>query len=123
MTQAQQQRRVFRPDPNPSEAILAKEWPDSIRREDRNLRIQAYNPGNFTDDHKRNIVAGLAVAQRAKQAEFASECTPQQDGDETIIRLYAEGRNIGYIKKQIRSSYSHARNRLIACHPTATALK
>jgi len=105
----------------PEETILAQ-WAESIPSEFRaGRRAYFYVP---SPKNARKSEAEAAYARRsAKQAVYAGECTPKEDGDDTIIRLFGEGMRLGHISEVTGRLYEEVRRRLLACHPLGKPLR
>ena len=118
------QLNIVRFDAYPAEDVLAREWPETIRREDRaSLSLRNWQTATYTEDDRQKQSKLRKKTTMARQAKFAAQCTPEFDGDAEIIALYGDGNTVSDVSVKVRRFYSHVRNRLIACHPTAESLK
>jgi hypothetical protein len=107
----------------PDEEILAI-WKTLVPYEFRPGKKAEY----FGNDHftfeLRKACSDRSIKRRLlKQLEYAAECTPKEDGDETILRLFDEGYKITEIAEQVGRSFKVVRERIVACHPLGKALK
>lgn len=106
------------------EAVLAAQWAETIRPQDRNMGFgQNYSLDYQDAEYRKKQSDARRLAQMEKQRAFAAECVPLVEGDETIIFLYGEGANVPDIAKQTGRPQGQIRARLAECHPSASSLK
>lgn len=107
----------------PEEEMLTL-WKSMVPHEFRPGKRTEYMGGNHFTEEMRQACSDRGKFRRmVKQHEYASECSPQEDGDETILRLFSEGLKIAEISKATGRRFKDVRGRVLACHPHGRPLK
>lgn len=107
----------------PEEEMLTL-WKSTVPHEFRPGKRTEYMGGNHFTEEMRQGCSERGIKRRiAKQSEYASECSPKEDGDETILRLFGEGMKVADVAEATGRKFKAVRARLIACHPQGKALK
>lgn len=107
----------------PDEEIYAL-WKPTVPYEFRPGKKTEYMGGfHFTEEMRQGCSDRGIKRRREKQRAYASECTPKEDGDETILRLYGDGMKAADVARQVGLKFGDVRGRLIACHPEGKTLR
>lgn len=107
----------------PDEEILAL-WKPLVPFEFRpGKRTEYLGPQVWTQELRLSSSDRALRRRRRRQEEYAEACTPKEDGDETILRLFSDGLKVGDIGVQVGLKFGEVRARLIACHPEGMTLR
>jgi len=105
------------------EEILAT-WKTLIPHELRKRRRTEYIGSEHFTEEMRQACSDRGIRRRIlKQRSYVEECTPKEDGDETILRLYGEGFKTADVAKKVGRRFTEVRARLVACHPSGKVLR
>lgn len=107
----------------PDEEILAI-WKPLVPPEFRAGRSNSeYSDREITEEVRETCAKASYARRTKKQFLYAQLCTPKEDGDETIIRLFQEGLRLDAIADATGRRYQEVRDRLVDCHPTRKPLR
>ena len=107
----------------PDEEILAL-WKPMVPFEFRpGKRREWLGPQVWTEEKRLDSSDRALRRRRARQEEYAEACVPQEDGDDTILRMFSSGVKVVEIAKQVGLKFGEVRLRIIACHPDGKTLR
>lgn len=107
----------------PDEEILAL-WKPMVPYEHRPGRRKEWlGPTVWTQEKRLDSSDRALRRRRARQEEYAEVCVPQEDGDDTILRMFSSGVKVADIATQVGLKFGEVRLRIIACHPDGKTLR